>query len=36
MAIGLSSIAPARAQRLVAMLVEPVRTAASEPGVTLP
>ena len=36
MAIGLSSIAPARAQRLVAMLVEPARTAASEPGVALP
>ncbi len=36
MAIGLRAIAPARAQRLVAMLVEPFRTAASEPGVTLP
>jgi len=34
MAIGLRSIAPARAQRLVAMLVEPFRAAADEPGVT--
>jgi sterol desaturase/sphingolipid hydroxylase (fatty acid hydroxylase superfamily) len=36
MAIGLRSIALARAQRLVAMLVEPARTAASEPDVALP
>ena len=36
MAIGLGSIAPARAQRLVAMLVEPVWTDASEPGIALP
>ena len=36
MAIGLPSIAPARAQRLVAMLVEPFRAAADERGVTAP
>ena len=36
MAVGLSSIASARAQRLVAMLIEPVRAAASERGVPLP
>ena len=35
MAIGLRSIAPVRAQRLVAMLVEPFRAASDEPGVTL-
>jgi len=33
MAIGLPSIAPARAQRLLAMLVEPFRAPAAEPGV---
>ena len=36
MAIGLRSIAPARAQRLVAMLVEPFRPTADEPGVAVP
>jgi sterol desaturase/sphingolipid hydroxylase (fatty acid hydroxylase superfamily) len=36
MAIGRSPLAPARAQRLVAVVIEPFRTAASELGVTLP
>ena len=33
MGIGLPSIAPARAQRLLTMLVEPFRATADEPGV---